>query len=191
MKTTLLSCALFCLSAVVVAEDCPMVPRPKEYRASGDRLVLGTAQTAAIVVAPGASEQELYAAGRLQTHIERRFKETFPVLTADKLGGSVKQVYEFSGKLMEDMPFNGFTIAFAKRNDADWITIRGADMGGLIYGGEAFFDLIKKDADGVAKVTVAAGKGWPGIPGGGRPPSVLAPQIWPGQLDAYIPARVQ
>lgn len=190
MKTPLLSCALLCLSAAVFAEDCPMVPRPKEYRASGDTLVLGTAQTAAIVVAPGASEQELYAAGRLQTHIERRFKRTFPVLTADKLGGSVKQVYEFSGTLMEDMPFNGFTIAFAERNGVDWITIRGADMGGLIYGGEAFFDLIKKDVDGVAKVTVAAVKDWPSIPWRGRPHSVMAQQIQPGQLDAYVHARI-
>ena len=167
-----------------------MVPRPKEYRASGDTLVLGTAQTAAIVVAPGASEQELYAASRLQTHIERRFKQTFPVLTTDKLDGAVKQVYEFSGTLMEGMPFNGFTIAFAKRNDVDWITIRGADMGGLIYGGEAFFDLIKKDADGVAKVTVAAVKDWPSIPWRGRPHSVMAQQIQPGQLDAFVHARI-
>ncbi len=190
MKARFLSVALLCLSPVVLAEDCPMVPRPKEYHASGDTLVLGTAETAAIVVGRDASEPELYAAGRLQTHIERRFKRTLPILEHDKLTGAVRQVYEFSGAPLRDLPFNGFSVVFEKREDVDWITIRGADKGGLIYGGEAFFDLIKKDADGIARVTVATVKDWPSIPWRGRPHSVMAQQIQPGQLDAYVHARI-
>ncbi|MFA5192286.1 MAG: glycoside hydrolase family 20 zincin-like fold domain-containing protein [Verrucomicrobiia bacterium] len=190
MTRSILPGILFlCLLTSAFSADCPIVPQPKEYQAGSRMLNLGTAQTAAIVVADRASEQELYAAQRLQVHIQRRFKQTFPILTADKLTPAVSQVFVLSVK-EDKKKFNGFTIDFSIEGGRDRIAIQGADKGGLIYGAEAVFNLIAKNKDGVAKITVAKVNDWPSIPWRGRPHSVMAQQIEPGQLDAYIHGRI-
>ena len=173
----------------VFSADCPIVPQPKEYQSDDKKLNLGTDRTVVIVVTGNASEQELYAAQRLQFHIQRRFKQTFPILTADRLTPAVNQIFALS--VMENAnKFNGFTIDFSTKDGRDWIAIQGADKSGLIYGCEAMFNLIAKDKDGVAKITVAKVNDWPSIPWRGRPHSVMAQQIEPGQLDAYIHGRI-
>ena len=63
-------------------------------------------------------------------------------------------------------------------------------MAGLAYGVEALFNLMRKDSDGVVRITRANVHDWPSILWRGRPHSVMAQQLLPGQLDAYVHARL-
>ncbi len=170
--------------------DCPIVPQPKEYKDLSASIPLGTSETAAIILSDDPSEPQRYAAERLQTHIQRRFKQTFPILKADQLTDSIVQAFSLSLRADGQPGFNGFTIDYARKEGRDWFSIQGADESGLIYGGEAFFSLIAKDASGTARITASQVRDWPSIPWRGRPHSVMAHQLQPGQLDTYIHGRI-
>lgn len=72
---------------------CPLVPVPKSYRDYGRTWQLLAPDQAAIVLGAHAGEPEHYAAERLQTHIERRFRRRIPVVAEAALTESVRQVF--------------------------------------------------------------------------------------------------
>ncbi|NLF70011.1 MAG: hypothetical protein GX575_13275 [Candidatus Anammoximicrobium sp.] len=72
---------------------CPLVPVPKSYRDHGRTWQLFEPDQAAIVLGAQASTPERYAAERLQTHIERRFKRRVPIVAEAALPESVRQVF--------------------------------------------------------------------------------------------------
>lgn len=82
-----MSCLLLFLSipCMGVAESakttpCPIVPVPKEYKASGKTIVLPERnQEISIVLGEKCTEAEQYAAERLQTFVERRFGKILPI----------------------------------------------------------------------------------------------------------------
>ncbi|MBR0236786.1 MAG: hypothetical protein IJQ39_01710 [Thermoguttaceae bacterium] len=177
-------------------ESCPIYPIPRSYAATGEKIPLGTDQTAAIVLPASPTTPNRYAAKRLQSLIRNRFKVEVPIAESDAaLSESVTQKFVLSvnpaavtvdGK----SKFNGFSIHFKKDCAVSSIVITGADEIGLIYGCEATFNLIAKDKSGEAQITVADVVDWPSIPWRGRPHSVMAHQLWKGQLDTYIHGRI-
>ena len=72
---------------------CPLVPVPKSYREHGRTWQLLGPDQAAIVLGFQAGEPERYAAARLQTHIERRFKRQIPTVAEADLSETVRQVF--------------------------------------------------------------------------------------------------
>lgn len=177
-------------------DSCPIFPVPRSYAAAGEQIPLGTAQTAAIVLPDSPTTPNQYAAERLQSLIRNRFKVEIPIADSDAaLSKSVTQKFVLSvnpSAVMVDgkSKFNGFSIQFKKDGAINEIAISGADDSGLIYGCEALFNLIAKDKTGAALITVADVVDWPSIPWRGRPHSVMAHQLWKGQLDTYIHGRI-
>ena len=176
--------------------SCPIYPVPRSYAAMGEKIPLGTDQTSAIVLPVSPTTPNRYAAERLQSLIRNRFKVEMPIVDSDsELSDSVNQKFVLSvnpSTVMVDgkSQFNGFSIQFRKDGAFNVITISGADESGLIYGCEATFNLIAKDKSGIAQITVANVVDWPSIPWRGRPHSVMAHQLWKGQLDTYIHGRI-
>ena len=173
---------------------CPIVPIPRDYQPTGETVPLGTDQTAAIVLPVKANAANRYAAERLQTLVKNRFKVQLPICDSETaLAQAVTQRFVLAvdpKAVLNDgqSAFNGFCIRFA--DPLRRIEITGADDAGLIYGAEALFNLIAKDASGAAQITVAAVRDWPSIQWRGRPHSVMAHQLQPGQLDAYVHGRI-
>ncbi len=95
MKQLALLCTLPLLMLMAKAgaaeASCPIVPTPKVYRAAGRTAQMHTG--AAIVLGAKATEPERYAAERLQTLIERRFRRRLPIRAEDKVGESARQVF--------------------------------------------------------------------------------------------------
>ena len=177
-------------------DSCPIYPIPRSYYATGEKIPLGTDQTAAIVLPASPTTPNRYAAERLQSLIRNRFKVEIPITDSDAvLSESVTQKFVLSVNpaavtLHSKRKFNGFSIQFKKDGAVNVVAISGADDSGLIYGCEALFNLIAKDKSGAALITVANVVDWPSIPWRGRPHSVMAHQLWKGQLDTYIHGRI-
>ncbi|MDO4573658.1 MAG: hypothetical protein Q4D98_00425 [Planctomycetia bacterium] len=169
---------------------CPIVPVPKEYQDMGKTVPLGTSENAAIVVATNASEQERYAAERLQAHLLNRFQQKIPILSEQvAIPDRTQRFYFRLDENRADKKFNGFSITCEMQGKYTDFILTGDDPSGLIYGGEAFFNLIRRE-NGVPQITMAEVRDWPTIPWRGRPHSVMPQQLLPGQLDAYIHGRI-
>ncbi|MBR6435725.1 MAG: hypothetical protein IKS45_04400, partial [Thermoguttaceae bacterium] len=118
--------------------SCPIYPVPRSYAATGEKIPLGTDQTAAIVLPASPTTPNRYAAQRLQSLIRNRFKVEIPIAESDAaLAESVTQKFVLSvnpaavtvdGK----SKFNGFSIHFTKDCAVSSIVITGADEIGLI-----------------------------------------------------------
>ena len=72
----------FAISNAVAEVRCPIVPKPKEFQSDG---TCWTLENAVIVLHKDASEQEHYAAERLQTLIDRRFHQAVPIYDEESL----------------------------------------------------------------------------------------------------------
>lgn len=72
---------------------CPLVPVSKFYRDHGQTWQLLGPDQAAILIGPQATAPERYAAERLQTHIERRFKRRIPIAAEATVSEDVRQVF--------------------------------------------------------------------------------------------------
>lgn len=194
---------IFGSSALLAESVCPICPIPREYRASGETQIVENAQSAVIILPaePGTTGQ--YAAERLQTLIRNRFRMELPIAGNDALEalekGSVSSNLAFvlsvdpnAVKRDGESVANGFRIWFeTQENGRTRIHLQGTDAPGLIYACEAVFGLISKDpATGKVQITKAEVCDWPSIPWRGRPHSVMAHQLAPGQLDAYVHARI-
>ncbi|MDO4856374.1 MAG: hypothetical protein Q4A17_00330 [Thermoguttaceae bacterium] len=183
--------------ALAQSEDsCPIYPTPRSYSPTGEFLPLGTAQTTAIVLPENPTVPNQYAGERLQSLIRNRFKVELPVVGPGSdaaRNAALKFVLEVkpSAVIVDGKSrLNGFSIQMKKDGAASVISLTGADEMGLIYACEAVFSLISKNDAGTAQITAANVVDWPSIPWRGRPHSVMAHQLWPGQLETYLHGRI-
>jgi len=195
------------LARGTVAEvECPIVPPPKVYRDSGRMAAISGPETVAIVLGAKATEPERYAAERLQTLIQRRFQKRLPVQTEDAVSPKVRQVLLLGQRSTNSMldklcsqqrldlgpespgP-DGFVIRVVEDGGRQVVLIGGSNARGVIYGQEAFFDLLRYDGEKIVFPVVAI-RDWPSIPWRGRPHSVVHQHLVPGAMDAYVRSRL-
>jgi hypothetical protein len=205
-----LACLLTALPTFIVAGEeptpCPIVPCPKQYHDSGVTATLQAPDAAAIVIGAKATEPERYAAEYLQTQIRRRFKRTLPIHAETDVPAGVSQVFllgqiETSAHLgalcgqhkidlsCESPGHDGFVIRCLDDGARQVILIGGSNPRGVIYGQNAFFDLLCREGDRVVFPLVSV-RDWPSIAWRGRPHSVLKQHLVPGALDAYLRSRI-
>ncbi len=210
IKRTTLYCLLAALGPFASAGEeqnpCPIVPRPKEYRDSGVTAMLESPDAAAIVIGAGATEPERYAAEYLQTQINRRFHRKLPIYTETDVPAAVRQVFllgqvetnmrlstlcrEKKIELSAESPgHDGFVIRCLDDGPNRVILIGGSNPRGVVYGQNAFFDLLRPEGDRVVFPVVSV-RDWPSIAWRGRPHSVLRQHLVPGALDAYLRSRI-
>ncbi len=189
-------------SSAAARTDCPLCPVPREYQSMNVTIPLEDSQSAAIIL-PETTDmpQDVvlscqYAAERLQTLIRNRFHTTLPCLENSSFHKeNLKQAFILSidpnsitdnGKSRA----NGFRIWFETSTQPVSIHLQGVDAPGLIYACDAVFGLMSKPPEGQAQIAAAKVCDWPSIQWRGRPHSVMAHQLAPGQLDAYVHARI-
>ncbi len=210
MKRLVLLCALavvFCHHASIRADSsCPIIPPPKVYQDLKQTLTLATPETAAIVVGSGATEPERYAAEYLQTQIDRRFKRKLPIHAEADVPPAVSQVLllgqidtnswlsricrDHAIDLTSDSPgHDGFVIHNVEDGPRQIVLIGGSNPRGVVYGQNAWFDLLRWDGESIVFPAVTV-RDWPSIPWRGRPHSVLQQHLVSGALDAYLRARL-
>ncbi|MHB8897443.1 MAG: hypothetical protein ACYC6Y_01710 [Thermoguttaceae bacterium] len=202
----LLAAALLSGGRTFAEAPCPIVPRPKVYEDLGRTLTLGSAETAAIVVGSKATEPERYAAEYLQTQIERRFGRKLAVVDEAGVPQAVSQVMllgqvetnawlakfcrEKQIELGSDSPGpDGFVFGCLDDGPRQVVLVGGSNPRGVIYGANAWFDLLRREGESVVFRAVAV-RDWPSIAWRGRPHSVLKQHLVPGALDSYLRARL-
>lgn len=175
----------------IVAEDvCPLFPVPKQWADRNTIWTMVPAQTV-IAISESATEQQEYAAERLQTHIKNRFKTKIPVIKAKPVADSIKTILQLETTSAKDGKFNGFTIQFkTSRNGQQVADVFGNDDNGTIYGGDVLFDMMFRGTDGSIQIRNIDVCDWPSIPWRGRPHFILMQNLVPGVLDAYVRARM-
>ena len=203
---------LFFIAALVFGivqaaeEKCPIFPLPKEYAATGESWTLIADDKLAIIIGNDASETERYGAERMRLHLKRRFGKDVAVVSENAIGNAVEQVILMGQpatnsavkricetekiELTAKSPgMNGFVLRFLTEGKRKTMLVGGSDALGVVYGGDALFDLMSRSGDAV-KIKVAAVRDFPSIPWRGRPHSVLHHHLVPGAMDAYIRARI-
>ena len=211
MMSKSLVCGL-CIVAALVAQGaepqaaCPIVPTPKVYKASGRTAELLSPGAAAIVVGAKACEPERYAAERLQGLIERRFKRRLPIVAEGQVGDAVKQVILLGqratnawldrlcrAKQIDLSPtspgHDGFVVEVVEEGGRQAVVVGGSNPRGVVYGQDAFFDLLQRHG-GKVTFPVVSVRDWPSIAWRGRPLSWPERQLVPGVFDAYVRARM-
>lgn len=186
--------------------ECPIVPRPKVYRDTGQSVRLLGPDAAAIVLGSKAAEPERYAAQRLQTLLERRFRRRLPICTEIEAPAGLRQAILLGqrttngwldrlcrqGKLdfgRTPPPDDAFLIEIVDDADRQVVVVAGSNARGVIYGQDALFDLVRASGDEVELPGVSV-RDWPSIPWRGRPHSVLRQHLVPGAMDAYVRSRI-
>ena len=194
------------VSPLWAKEPCPLVPEPKSYRDHGQSWTLKHNNQAAIVIGRQATEPERYAAERLQTHIERRFKQRVPILTETAVPETVLQLFllgqpatnDWVARLYQSNKTNlgpsapgedGFVIEMLQDGPRQVALVGGSNARGVIYGQDALFDLMRGEKGGI-RIPVVSVRDWPSIAWRGRPHSVLHHHLVPGALDAYVRSRI-
>ncbi|MBI5723600.1 MAG: hypothetical protein HZA50_06555 [Planctomycetes bacterium] len=196
-------------SRPVAQASCPIVPAPKEYQDRGGTIRLLAPAETAIVIGVKAREPEVFAAERLQTLINKRFGVKYPIAVEGKESTGAKQILLLGqrdtnaalDKLCRDKKINldakspgadGFVIDVADDSGRQTVIIGGSNARGVIYGQEAFFDMLRRDGDKVVFPNVAV-RDWASIPWRGRPSPGqcdIKGQLAEGVLDAYVRARI-
>lgn len=183
--------------------SCPIIPVPKVYTERGQTTELLGPDDAAIVLGSAASEPERYAAERLQALILRRFQRTLPIVSEGDL--KARQVLLLGQRatnawldrlcrkrsldLSASSPgHDGFILEVLEEPGQQLILIGGSDPRGVIYGQDAFCDLLRPDGARVVFPIVSV-RDWPSIAWRGRPYPDLRRHALPGVFDAYIRAR--
>ena len=196
---------LFHHGTLCAEPPCPIVPPPKEYRDLGRTFTLDTS-AAVIVVGDAATEPERYAAEYLQTQIERRFKHKLAICDETNVPKTASQVLllgqvetnKWLGRLCRkheidlssDSPgHDGFVIECVEDGPQQVVLIGGSNPRGVIYGQNAWFDLLRAEGKGIVFPAVLI-RDWPSIAWRGRPHSVLKQHLAAGALDAYLRARL-
>jgi len=185
---------------------CPLVPIPKSYQDHGRTWqLLGPEQTA-IVIGAHASEPERYAAERLQTHIERRFKRRLPIVAEAALPEAVRQVFllgqrstnswldQFCGKQKIDLGSaapgeDGFVIECLEDQGRQVVIVGGSNPPGVIHGQNALFDLMRAEAGQVVWPVVSI-RDRPSLRWRGRPHWRMRMHLIPGVFDCYARYRL-
>lgn len=175
--------------------NCPIVPRPREFQSTGEIWQFSGASSAIL-----RSADCPYASERLQALIRNRFHIEVPIQDVNEIQTKTALIFATAKLPQNDtadssqtLPWNGFRIGFtpAGENGPREIRVTGADASGILYGVEALFGLMRKTSDASQVGILAAEvRDWPSIPWRGRPHSVAAHHLIPGQLDAYLHARL-
>ncbi len=205
-----LTCLLTALPTFAVAGEgqtpCPIVPCPKQYHDSGVTATFEAPDAAALVIGANATEPERYAAEYLQSQIQRRFQRTLPIHAETDVPTTASQVFllgqiETSARLAalcgqhkidlscESPGHDRFVIRCLDDGARQVILIGGSNPRGVVYGQNAFFDLLRREGDRVVFPLVSV-RDWPSIAWRGRPHSVLQQHLVPGALDAYLRSRI-
>ena len=205
-----LACLLTAVSTLALGGEeqspCPIVPPPKQYRDLGTIATLQASDVAAIVIGTKATDPERYAAESLQTQIDRRFQRKLPICAETGVPAAVRQVFllgqiETNTRLKtlcrdrkielnaESPGHDGFVIRCLDDGPRQVILIGGSNPRGVIYGQNAFFDLLRQEGDDIVFPVVSV-RDWPSIAWRGRPHSVLKQHLVPGALDAYLRSRI-
>lgn len=186
--------------------DCPLVPVPKVYRDSGRFLPLAGEGEAAIVLGAKATEPESYAAERLQTLFERRFKRRLAIAREDAVPDRVRQVLllgqrttnAWLDRLCEQRKIelsarspgeDGFVIDAAEDGMRQVVLVGGSNASGVIYGQNTLLDLFEQ-RDGRVELRLAAVRDWPSIRWRGRPHWRMRVHLAPGVFDSYARYRL-
>ena len=185
---------------------CPLIPVPKVYHDTGRRLVLAEDGKTAIVFGARAVDPERYAAGRLQTLVERRFRRRLPVLQEDDVPDEITQVLlvgqrttnAWLGRLCDQAGIDlsetspgedGFVIQTVEDGARQVVLVGGSNAPGAIYGQNALFDLFDQQ-DGRVELRLASVRDWPSIRWRGRPHWRLRVHLAPGVFDSYARYRL-
>ncbi|MDO5114036.1 MAG: glycoside hydrolase family 20 zincin-like fold domain-containing protein [Planctomycetia bacterium] len=179
---------------VSAVEESPVIPIPKWWQNMEETWEIIPEKTV-IALLPSASPQEEYAARRLRQHLQNRFKISIPVVTHETVPENIDTVLflgtriPFSSLPLPDQA-NGFTIDFQKKENGRYALVHGVDGQGVLYGGEALFDLMRKTSQGGVEMRLFQIRDWPSLVWRGRPHFVLMQNLLPGTLDAYLRARI-
>ena len=84
---------------------------------------------------------------------------------------------------------DGFVIEVVEDSGRQVVLIGGCNERGVVYGQDAFFDLLRREGNAVAFAIVSV-RDWPSIAWRGRPHSVLQQHLAPGAMDAYVRSRL-
>lgn len=175
---------------------CPIFPIPKVWQDQNDSWNL-TPDSTVLILSVGASDQEKYAAERLQLHVKNRFKKTLKVVSENQIPEQAEVLIRLGIRLTAASAgpapenANGFSIHFSKNSKQKIATVNGSDANGTIYGADTLFDLMRKDPQNEAvSLAVVEVSDWPSIPWRGRPHFILMQNLVPGALDAYVWARM-
>jgi len=197
MKKILPFLLVFCIFVTVLkaqSAECPIVPQPREFQSDGSLMQIPSGQGTVILANPACA----YAPERFQALIRNRFKLLFPIVAEEDLSTDVTRVFCFRVNPELDLPMNGFTIDFTVKNPSgrEVVTVTGKDLSGVCFGAEALFGLTRffKASDvkpePILAIQRARVRDWPSIPWRGRPHSVTLQHLVPGQMDAYVHARL-
>ena len=201
-----LALALFRAGSATAEPRCPIVPRPKEYHDLGRSVTLEMSGRAAIVIGAKATDPERYAAEYLQTQIQRRFRRKLAVHDENDVPTGASQVLllgqvdtnAWLRRLCLDHKIDlngtspgqdGFILRCLDDGKQQVVLVGGSNPGGVVYGQNALFDLLRWEGEKVVFPAVSV-RDWPSIPWRGRPHSVLKQHLVPGALDAYLRARL-
>lgn len=185
---------------------CPIIPLPKVYHDLGREGRLLGADKAAIMIGAKASEPERYAAEQLQTLIARRFGLRLPIRVEGSAGANLKQIILLGqrtssvklDKICREKQLDlgpaapgldGFIVEMVEEGGLQTILVGGSDPRGVVYGQEAFFELLR-GGEGAVTFPIVSVRDWPSIAWRGRPHSVLLEHLEPGAMDAYAMARI-
>ncbi|OHB54472.1 MAG: hypothetical protein A2Y07_07165 [Planctomycetes bacterium GWF2_50_10] len=186
-----ISLVMFVLIAVVCGagstqaqqQKCPITPVPKSYEVKqGSKWVLdGSCQ---IVIGARATESEKYGAEQLQRLIKQIYGLELSIVSEGRAvegelrivmgqrgtNESVKAVCKKNNiKLDEQTPgSDGFGIETAEYKGKKIVLIGGSNGRGVIYGGQAFFELLSRGEKGVEFEQVSI-RDWASIAWRGRP----------------------
>jgi len=160
------------MAICVAANECPIIPRPRSYRADGRVINLPESEKMAIVVAANPHETVSYAAERLQTTIARLTGRK--AVISDKVPKSAEliiriglaqeaEIMSVCQKANIDISsaswgYDGFLIHFA----GNTVYLTAAEPRGVIYAQEVLCALIKPDKKQltVAEIRDHAGIQW-------------------------------
>lgn len=199
--------APFIHSLVAAPAQCPLVPPPKEYRETGRPVQMLGAKDAAIVIGDKATKPERYAAERLQTLVQRRFKRHLPIQNESELSTNVLQVFLLGQRttntwldrlcrergidLGSTSPgHDGFVVEVLNDGGRTIVVAGGSNARGVIYGQDVVFDLMRREGEAKVFLPAVSIRDWPSVPWRGRPYSRMRHHLTPGTFDAYVRSRL-
>ena len=175
MFRRILTLLLVCTVFVAVADDCPVIPRPRYYRATGELVTLPEASKMAIVLTADAHQTVRYAAERLQKTLFRltgrnivvtdKTPEHAELLIRLGLPETEADIAAACGEAKIDVSpaswgYDGFLIHFTPGR----VYLAAGEPRGVIYAQEVLCALIRREGENfrltVAEIRDHAGIRW-------------------------------
>lgn len=187
-------------------EPIRLVPPPKEVAWSEAGPIGMNAGKVAIVIGQGATAPERYAAERLQQRVQRRYGQTWPIVSEQEMDTAMEVLIVLGQrstnalmdlacraeklKLDASTPgHDGYVIAILERSDGHTVLVGGSNPRGVIYGQDTLFQLLQQGDDRL-EMTRASVRDWPTVPWRGRPQTHYENYLREGDWDCYLDARI-